>query len=183
MAANRPNAVAISASAMPGATARSVAVLAFARPVNEVMTPHTVPNKPMNGATEAVVARKCHSLLEPCQLRSRAALDDGAASVACDHASALVRGAALKTGTSGVKRRVSQAVLISESFLPLRKIFQNVLGFASNLSEQKSLRKNYAPGPDRKMSRIARTNSRDRTSSVRKNLDQIKFDSNSISSI
>ena len=57
IAANNPNAVAIKASAIPGATARSVAVFAFAKPANEVMTPHTVPKSPINGATEAVVAR------------------------------------------------------------------------------------------------------------------------------
>ena len=41
---------------MPGPTARSVAVSALDKPMKDVSTPHTVPNNPMNGATEAVVA-------------------------------------------------------------------------------------------------------------------------------
>ena len=57
MAAKSPNAVAIRASAMPGPTARNVAVSALDKPMKDVSTPHTVPNNPMNGATDAVVAR------------------------------------------------------------------------------------------------------------------------------
>jgi len=58
MAATSPIAVVISASDMPGAT-----TVMFAdpdRPMswNEVMIPHTVPKRPMNGVTLAVVARK-----------------------------------------------------------------------------------------------------------------------------
>ena len=57
MAAKRPAAVAMSASAMPGATtARSVEPWA---PMFEKadMMPQTVPNRPMNGVMLAVVAR------------------------------------------------------------------------------------------------------------------------------
>src|SRR5690606_32390000 len=46
IAANRPIAVAISASEMPGATLAMVASLTLARPWNEIMIPHTVPNRP-----------------------------------------------------------------------------------------------------------------------------------------
>lgn len=65
MAANSPMAVAMSASAMPGATTdRSVDPCA---PMfeNAVMMPHTVPKSPMNGVMLAVVARKviCRSSL------------------------------------------------------------------------------------------------------------------------
>ena len=57
MAAKSPAAVAISASAMPGPT-----VARFVEPVrpmrwNVIRIPHTVPNRPMNGATLAIVAR------------------------------------------------------------------------------------------------------------------------------
>ena len=57
MAANKPRAVAISASAMgPLTTARSVEPC---EPMfmKAVMIPHTVPNRPMNGVMLAVVAR------------------------------------------------------------------------------------------------------------------------------
>ena len=46
IAANRPMAVATSASAMPGATCASVAWPTFASPRNAFMIPHTVPNSP-----------------------------------------------------------------------------------------------------------------------------------------
>ncbi len=46
IAAKRPIAVAISASAMPGATVPNVACATWARPRNEFMMPHTVPNSP-----------------------------------------------------------------------------------------------------------------------------------------
>src|SRR5512134_863385 len=57
MAANRPRAVATSASAMPGATCASVACCTLARPRKACMMPHTVPNRPTYGLTEPVVAR------------------------------------------------------------------------------------------------------------------------------
>ncbi len=57
IAANRPIAVATSASAMPGATAASVACATFDNPRNEFMIPHTVPNKPIYGLTEPTDAR------------------------------------------------------------------------------------------------------------------------------
>src|SRR5688572_8762790 len=56
MAAPNPAAVAISASAIPGPTvARLVDPVA---PIlsNVIMIPHTVPNRPMNGAALAIVA-------------------------------------------------------------------------------------------------------------------------------
>jgi hypothetical protein len=46
MAANRPMAVATSASAMPGATLARVTYCRAPRPVNACMIPHTVPNSP-----------------------------------------------------------------------------------------------------------------------------------------
>ena len=56
MAANSPAAVVISASEMPGATARKVAAPAVPSPWKASMMPHTVPNRPMNGVTAPVVA-------------------------------------------------------------------------------------------------------------------------------
>ena len=56
MAANRPAAVAISASAMPGATTPRLVEPTLAMRWNDVMIPHTVPNSPMNGVMLAVVA-------------------------------------------------------------------------------------------------------------------------------
>ena len=58
IAANKPNAVETKALAMPGATARRLAEFAVASPANETITPQTVPNNPIKGETEAVVARK-----------------------------------------------------------------------------------------------------------------------------
>ena len=46
----------MSASAMPGATARKLAAPALPRPEKASITPHTVPKRPMNGVTEPVVA-------------------------------------------------------------------------------------------------------------------------------
>ena len=57
MAAASPTAVAMSASAMPGATAWMLDDVVLDRPMNAVMMPHTVPNSPTNGAVLAVVAR------------------------------------------------------------------------------------------------------------------------------
>src|SRR5450830_621730 len=58
IAANRPMAVAISASAMPGATTASVACWTLARPRKAFMMPQTVPSRPMYGETEPTEARK-----------------------------------------------------------------------------------------------------------------------------
>ncbi|MNS98851.1 hypothetical protein D3C72_1332310 [compost metagenome] len=57
MAANRPMAVATSASAMPGATVASVTCVRAARPVKACMIPQTVPKRPTYGDTEPTVAR------------------------------------------------------------------------------------------------------------------------------
>src|SRR5688572_5179835 len=56
MAANSPAAVAISASAMPGATIASVACCALPRPWNAPMIPQTVPKRPTYGLVEPTVA-------------------------------------------------------------------------------------------------------------------------------
>ena len=58
MAANRPIAVAKSASAMPGATTARLEFCSAAIAAKLRMIPQTVPNKPTNGATDPVVARK-----------------------------------------------------------------------------------------------------------------------------
>src|SRR5262249_21675422 len=57
MAAARPTAVAMSASAMPGATAWMLDDVVAESPMKAVMIPQTVPKSPMNGAVLAVVAR------------------------------------------------------------------------------------------------------------------------------
>src|SRR3989304_5864663 len=49
IAAASPAAVAISASAIPGATVASGALPGCAMPEKAFMTPHTVPNNPMEG--------------------------------------------------------------------------------------------------------------------------------------
>ena len=56
-AATRPIAVANSASAMWGPTVSRVALPLSAIDWNATMMPMTVPNRPMNGAADAVVAR------------------------------------------------------------------------------------------------------------------------------
>src|SRR6478752_3607176 len=56
MAAKRPMAVANSASAMPGATTASEVFFEAAMERNEVMMPQTVPNRPMKGADDPMVA-------------------------------------------------------------------------------------------------------------------------------
>src|SRR5690349_13859528 len=56
IAAARPAAVVIRASEMPGATARRVAAPAVPSPWNASIIPQTVPNKPTNGVTAAVMA-------------------------------------------------------------------------------------------------------------------------------
>ena len=56
MAATRPNAVASSASAMPGATTARFVVCAFEMPMKLFMMPQTVPNRPTNGAVAPMVA-------------------------------------------------------------------------------------------------------------------------------
>ena len=62
MAANRPMAVANNASAIPGATTARLEFCSAAMAAKLRMMPHTVPNRPMNGATEPVVARKFRRL-------------------------------------------------------------------------------------------------------------------------
>src|SRR6185312_10555958 len=56
MAATNPAAVMISASEIPGATARRVAAPAVPRPWKASMMPHTVPNSPTKGVTAPVIA-------------------------------------------------------------------------------------------------------------------------------
>ena len=58
IAANKPKAVANSASAMPGATIAKLVFLEIAIDWKEFIIPHTVPNKPINGAVDPTVARK-----------------------------------------------------------------------------------------------------------------------------
>ena len=80
MAANRPTAVAISASEMPGPTARRLVLPCWPRSRNARMMPSTVPNSPMNGVTDAVVASQfmlrsslaSSSLMPSCRVRSSA---------------------------------------------------------------------------------------------------------------
>src|SRR5262245_4900654 len=57
MAATRPRAVANNASAMPGATTARLVFLAAAIEAKLFMMPHTVPNRPTNGADEPTDAR------------------------------------------------------------------------------------------------------------------------------
>src|SRR5262245_56469889 len=66
MAAPSPAAVAISASDIPGATTARLADPCDPMPLNDSMTPQTVPKSPINGAVLAVVARigKKRSILE-----------------------------------------------------------------------------------------------------------------------
>ena len=56
MAANSPAAVVMSASEMPGATARKVAAPEVPRPWKASIMPQTVPKSPMKGVTAPVVA-------------------------------------------------------------------------------------------------------------------------------
>ena len=58
MAANKPNAVANKASAIPGATIARLVFLDIAIDWKEFIIPQTVPNNPINGAVEPIVARK-----------------------------------------------------------------------------------------------------------------------------
>ena len=71
IAANRPMAVAISASAMPGATTARLAEPARPMPSKALMMPTTVPKSPMKGAALPVVARndKPRSRRSPSRLR------------------------------------------------------------------------------------------------------------------
>ena len=57
MAANKPRAVANNAYAIPGATIAKLVFLEIAIDWNEFIIPHTVPNKPIKGAVEPIVAR------------------------------------------------------------------------------------------------------------------------------
>ena len=63
MATTRPAAVVMSASEMPGATARRVAAPAVPRPWKASMMPMTVPKRPMKGAIAAMVASQVMRLL------------------------------------------------------------------------------------------------------------------------
>ena len=65
-------AVAISASAMPGATVASVACCTLPSPWKAVMMPHTVPNRPTYGLVEPMVASVDEALLEPVDLLATA---------------------------------------------------------------------------------------------------------------
>src|SRR5258708_11926481 len=56
IAAARPNAVASSASAIPGATTARLVVCDFEMPIKLFMMPHTVPNSPTNGDVAPMVA-------------------------------------------------------------------------------------------------------------------------------
>ena len=56
MAANKPRAVAKRASAIPGATIARLVFLDIAIDWNEFIIPHTVPNKPIKGAVDPIVA-------------------------------------------------------------------------------------------------------------------------------
>src|SRR5450755_4487313 len=56
IAAARPNAVASSASAMPGATTARLVVCDFEMPIKLFMMPHTVPNRPTKGDVAPMVA-------------------------------------------------------------------------------------------------------------------------------
>jgi len=56
IAAASPKAVASSASAMPGATTAKLVVCDFEMPMKLFMMPHTVPNRPTNGAVAPMVA-------------------------------------------------------------------------------------------------------------------------------
>src|SRR5258705_1285401 len=56
IAAARPNAVASSASAIPGATTARFVVCDFEIPIKLFMMPHTVPNSPTNGDVAPMVA-------------------------------------------------------------------------------------------------------------------------------
>src|SRR5580704_5780055 len=58
IAATRPSAVANSDSAMPGATTARLVFFAAAIDLKLSMIPHTVPNRPTNGAVAPTVARK-----------------------------------------------------------------------------------------------------------------------------
>jgi hypothetical protein len=64
IAANRPIAVATSASAMPGATGRERHLLQVRQADERMHDPHTVPNRPMYGDTEPTDARndRCDSI-------------------------------------------------------------------------------------------------------------------------
>src|SRR3974390_575969 len=56
MGAARPQGVANRASAMPGATIARLVVCDFEMPMKLFMIPHTVPNRPTNGAVAPIVA-------------------------------------------------------------------------------------------------------------------------------
>ena len=57
IAAKSPKAVANKASAIPGATIARLVFLEIAIDWNEFIIPQTVPNNPMNGAVDPIVAK------------------------------------------------------------------------------------------------------------------------------
>ena len=57
IAANNPSAVANKASAIPGATTARLVFFEIAIDWNEFIIPQTVPNNPMNGEVEPIVAK------------------------------------------------------------------------------------------------------------------------------
>ena len=127
MATTRPAAVVMSASEMPGATARRVAAPAVPRPWKASMMPMTVPKRPMKGAMAAMVASQVMRL----SIAVRASLE--AVCAARSRATGL-RGRprppvwrwysswiSLKTATSGLGLNWSATVASSLSRVDLRK--------------------------------------------------------------
>ena len=127
IATTRPAAVVISASEMPGATARSVAAPAVPRPWKASMMPMTVPSRPMKGEMAAMVA----SQVIRCSIAVRASEE---AVIAARSSAVGLRGRprpplwrwyssliSVKTETSGLGRNWSATAEISERRPDLRK--------------------------------------------------------------
>src|ERR1700716_3269417 len=82
IAAARPNAVASSASAMPGATTARLVVCDFEMPMKLFMMPQTVPNSPTNGDVAPMVASNpMPSLIRRASARTISAKLDAARSL------------------------------------------------------------------------------------------------------
>src|SRR6267378_856423 len=82
IAATRPNAVASSASAMPGATTARFVVCDLEMPIKLFMMPHTVPNSPTNGEVAPMVASSpMPSLIRRASARTISAKLDAARSL------------------------------------------------------------------------------------------------------
>src|SRR3984893_13973409 len=82
IAAARPNAVASSASAMPGATTARLVVCDFEMPIKLFMMPQTVPNSPTNGDVAPMVASNpMPSLIRRASARTISAKLDAARSL------------------------------------------------------------------------------------------------------